>query len=547
MVALEQHLIETRRQTWQRELDTTKSAAERNRLGQFATPYSLALQIAAYVRSLLPPAHPPLRFADPSVGSGSFYSAAVHTFGPEEFELATGIELDPAFADAAEALWGCSGLRLVRGDFTRVITQTPCPPAPNLILANPPYVRHHHLERNEKLRLQALVLRRTGLKISGLAGLYVYFLLLATAWMEKGGIAAWLIPSEFMDVNYGAPLREFLSTRVTLRRIHRFDPAEVQFDDALVSSTIVVFENTPAPAAHHAEFSFGGPLAAPVIAEAIDCARLCTAPKWSAFPRHAANDRHTSRETDGGPRLGDFFRIQRGVATGCNDYFIIPRIEARRLGLPATCLRPILPSPRHLTATVIEAESDAYPRLDAQLCLIDCDLPEEQIATLHPALWAYLQSAEAAGVRDGYLVRSRSPWYKQEQRQPAPFLCTYMGRGTQDKAPFRFIWNRSAAIATNLYLLLTPQNGLAKMLDAHPERAAWIHTWLSQVTGNELRGEGRVYGGGLNKIEPRELARISAKTLLTQWPEIGSINDMQAELFPPGELLKTPLRVSPSH
>lgn len=538
MVALEQHLLETHRQAWQREIDATKSAEERNRLGQFATPYPLAIQIAAYVRSLLPPSHPPLRFADPSIGSGSFYSAAAHVFGRDGLDLATGIELDPAFADAAEALWGSSGLHLVRGDFTRVITQSACPPAPNLILANPPYVRHHHLDRDEKLRLQSLVLRRTGLKTSGLAGLYVYFLILATTWMEKSGLAAWLIPSEFMDVNYGATLREFLATHVTLRRIHRFDPAEVQFDDALVSSAIVVFENTPAPAAHHAEFTFGGPLAAPVVSESVGRARLRESGKWSSFPRHASNDRHGSHEGDG-PRLGDFFRIQRGIATGCNDYFILPRAEASRLVLPAAYLRSILPSPRHLPTTVIESDADGYPRIDPQLCLLDCDLPEEQVAAHHPALWAYLQTAESAGVKDGYLVRSRAPWYKQEQRQPAPFLCTYMGRGTKDKAPFRFIWNRSAAIATNLYLMLTPQRGLATMLQAHPERAAWIHQWLGQVTGDELRGEGRVYGGGLNKIEPKELARISAQQLLAHWPEIGFVGNTQGELFPNTGLAKS--------
>lgn len=40
------------------------------------------------------------------------------------------------------------------------------------------------------------------------------------------------------------------------------------------------------------------------------------------------------------------------------------------------------------------------------------------------------------------------------------------------------------------------------------------------LTGHELRGEGRVYGGGLNKIEPSELGRISAKRFLELWPEL---------------------------
>src|SRR5260370_16128082 len=109
-----------------------------------------------------------------------------------------------------------------------------------------------------------------------------------------------------------------------------------------------------------------------------------------------------------------------------------------------------------------------------------------------------------------------------------------MGRGSREKKPFRFILNRSKAIGTNLYLMLYPQNGLAAMLRKHPEGALGVHELLGRVTGHELRGEGRVYGGGLHKIEPRELGRISAAAMVERWPELQEslIRVRAASLFP---------------
>ncbi|MFY9261793.1 MAG: N-6 DNA methylase [Gallionella sp.] len=523
-------LIESRRQAIQADIDARKSAAERNRLGQFATPNALAVDIARYIESALVQTQSSIRFADPSIGSGSFFSAALAVFGSKRIASAIGVELDPAFADAARHLWGDEGLEVLLGDFTRVIANGSCPTAPNVILANPPYVRHHHMSKEDKERLQDLTFKMSGVEVSGLAGLYVYFLLLATAWLEEGGVAAWLIPSEFMDVNYGAALKSYLADRVTLIRAHRFDPDDVQFGDALVSSVVLVFRKTPPAADHTVEFTFGGTLAEPHARDLVPRERLGESRKWTVYPSHAKNDRQTI--SDGkGPTLGDFFRVQRGIATGCNKFFVLDRAEAMRLELPSKYLRPILPSPRHLKTTSIDADGDGYPLLDHQLCVIDCNLPEPMVKALYPALWEYLQTAQSLGIMDGYLIGKRSPWYRQEQRESTPFLCTYMGRGSDDKQPFRFIWNRSKAIGTNLYLMLNPQNSLAAMLRQHPDRAETVHALLGQVTGNELRGEGRVYGGGLNKIEPSELARISAASFVELWPEIMFDVQPQGKLF----------------
>jgi hypothetical protein len=518
MIAHQDNTTEERRQAVQEKIDATRSMSERNRLGQFATPNALAVDIAHYLDSVSGKPGS-IRFADPAVGSGSFFSAALAVFGAKRIHSAVGIELDPIFARAARDLWAGDGLKVIQGDFTRVVAGGDAPSPPNLVLANPPYVRHHHLDRETKERLQALAHEMAGVEVNGLAGLYVYFLLLASAWMEEGGYAAWLIPSEFMDVNYGIALKRFLADRVTLIRAHRFSPDDVQFGDALVSSVVLVFRKALPPAGHGPEFTFGGGLNEPCASERVPIEKLRGSRKWTIYPTHVGNDRRTLSDGNG-PMLSDFLRIQRGIATGGNKFFVLQRTDAKRRGLPAKYLRPILPSPRNLRTTVIEADGDGYPLIDPQLCLIDCDLPEALVAERYPALWRYLQTAESSGIRGGYLINKRNPWYRQEQREPSPFLCTYMGRGTNDKQPFRFIRNRSLAIGTNLYLMLYPIKGLAIMFRRHPERSADLHELLCLVTGHELRGEGRVYGGGLNKIEPRELGRVSAASLVERWPEL---------------------------
>lgn len=521
---------EVRRQAVQAALDAQKTATERNRLGQFATPIALAVEIARYVEAIAGRRLDSVRFADPSIGTGSFFSAALAVFGRERLGSAVGVEIDPEFAAAARGLWSASGLDVVQGDFTKIIASADRPPSPNLVLANPPYVRHHHLDASEKKRLQALALELTEIRVNGLAGLYVYFCLLATVWMAPGGYAAWLVPSEFMDVNYGAALKQFLTDRVTLLRVHRFDPADVQFGDALVSSCILVFRNEPPASEHAVEFTLGGSLAGPRARALVPLGPLRNSRKWTAYPNDPRNDRHSSNRDDL-PTLGDLFRIQRGIATGGNKFFVLDRQDAERLGLPDCYLRPILPSPRHLKTTEIDGDEDGHPRIDRPLCLIDCDLPEPVLQAEQPALWEYLSKAADLGVRDGYLVRKRNPWYKQERRAPAPYLCTYMGRGSDQKQPFRLIWNRSRAIATNLYLMLFPRENLSRLLRDSPEAAGEVFALLGELTGYELRGEGRVYGGGLNKIEPAELGRVRATRLVSRWPELGNGQPKQGTLF----------------
>ena len=80
MITFENSSIESRRQAIQTDIDTGKSATERNRLGQFATPNALAIDVARYVESVIGSTPGTIRFADPSIGSGSFFFSRTHRF-----------------------------------------------------------------------------------------------------------------------------------------------------------------------------------------------------------------------------------------------------------------------------------------------------------------------------------------------------------------------------------------------------------------------------------------------------------------------------------
>jgi len=511
----------------QERLDAAKTQAYRNRLGQFATPRELAAEIIGCVASLLPP-RSKIRFLEPGFGTGPFYSALLRSVPPSRVETAVGYEVDPYYAEPAKELWKGTGLELCIRDFTGAEPPKSERQKFNFVVCNPPYVRHHHLSQAQKHDLQAALCRYAGIQLNGLSGLYTYFLVLSKAWMSRNGVGAWLIPSEFMDVNYGRRVKQFLLEDVTLHRVHRFDPNDVQFGDALVSSAVLFLENGSPPKDHEVQFSFGGTITAPKSSESIRASDLRHVSKWTRLPMNGAVVRRKGGET-----LGDLFSIKRGVATGSNEFFMLAPERIAEWSLPDEFLTPILPSPRHLETDEIFAGRRGDPKIRKRLFLLVCDLPEKEVRDKHPALYRYIRHGIEAGVHERYLSRHRDPWYSQEKRPPAPFLCTYMGRATKTSdVPFRFILNHSNATAANVYLMLYPSAPLTSILRDAPGVARAVWKVLSSLPAETLIGEGRVYGGGLHKLEPRELANVPADPVLRILHDAaGFTMDTQLQLF----------------
>ena len=518
-------VLDDRRLELQAGLDAQKTGADRNKMGQFATPTPLARDVLRYGLSLLRGGEP-VRFLDPAIGTGSFYSALRSEVGDRAIEQAVGYEIDLHYGTPARELWASQGLDYRLGDFTRQDAD----PRFNLLICNPPYVRHHHLSNDDKARLGLLSAKVTGKRFSGLAGLYCYFMAIADQWMEPGGVAGWLIPSEFMDVNYGQAVKRYLLDKVELLHIHRFDPNDVQFADALVSSAVVWFRKAKPSRDHEVTFSFGGTMNEPKLVKRVPSRDLAKEAKWTRFP--VSDVRGLSNI----PVLSDYFRVKRGIATGDNGYFIMSEDKVREAGFPMDAFRPILPSPRHLPVDEVKADEDGLPLIDKRLLLLDPKMPAAEIEAEHPELAAYLEEGRQARLHEGYLCSRRNPWYSQEKRDPPPIICTYLGRSDKKSGrPFRFILNESNAIMANVYLGLHPTPIMVEAM--HRDQSIIRRAWeaLNRISPEALLGEGRVYGGGLHKLEPKELSNLPVPEIAAMVGELcilqrqGSLELMAAE------------------
>jgi hypothetical protein len=177
--------------------------------------------------------------------------------------------------------------------------------------------------------------------------------------------------------------------------------------------------------------------------------------------------------------------------------------------IPRRYLKPILPSPRYVRDPVIEAGADGTPAVERFGYLLDCTASPDEIKRNCPGLWSYLEEGVAQGLPERHLCSQRDAWYFQEKREPAPFIVSYMGRSRDQRScPIRFFVNFSSAIVTNVFLNLYPTAELADILGGNRSRMLEFCEALNAIPMESILHAGRAYGGGLHKIEPKELREV---------------------------------------
>jgi hypothetical protein len=193
----------------------------------------------------------------------------------------------------------------------------------DIVIANPPYVRH------ELIKEQKPLLEAEGYETyTGTSDLFVYFYERAIQLLKPNGVLTFITSNKFYRAGYGEQLRVHLSENLTLHTLIDFRDAPV-FNGVIAYASILIGQKEKAPANHQVAalpWDQQKPAAAlPVeIAKAFPVAQSSLTPDGWRLVSPAIEVLLAKLRQTGTP-LGEYVqdRFYRGVLTGFNEAFVI--------------------------------------------------------------------------------------------------------------------------------------------------------------------------------------------------------------------------------
>jgi SAM-dependent methyltransferase len=329
---------------------------------------------------------------DPCCGGGALLAAAERlTRGVGARLELRGLDLSPLAAAATRARLELLGARaeIRRGDALAARW-----PAADLVLANPPFLRHEALPPAEKARAA----RRSGL--SRQADLSAH---LAAVALRRAPVVALVWPRALDTARSAAPLLAEARARGAFR-VRLRSRAAGSFA-ASVDTRLAVWVAGAAEDAPDLEAEV--PLAALADAEAAALAGGAGGRRVRAL--------RARRTPAGAVPLGELCAVRFGLKSGCNDFFHLRPLGGGRYRSPllgeveldAADVVPLLASLREAAAPAVAAPARVLFRP----------------ATAQGLAARYLAGGEAAGVHRRPTCAGRSPWWRiAGGRGPAPVL-----------------------------------------------------------------------------------------------------------------------------
>ncbi len=360
------------------------------------------------------------------------------------------------------------------------------------IICNPPYFNFHDYDNKNVLKE---IEKKISCKLNGLTNLYTLFLIKSIYQLNENGRAAFIIPSEFLNSDYGKLIKSYLVKSKTLRHIAVFNFNENIFDDALTTSSIFLcandkksgkvqfsnvsnlndFSNIERVIEYYPDYLNND--------RTVEFDNLDPALKWRVYyqEQNAVKYKYLVPFTNYG-------KVVRGIATGSNEYFAFSLSKANKFGISKKYLLPCI-------CKAIDSKNSFFTKddfnklkaTDKSVFLLNAVNPDDNVNN-------YIAKGEEQGINKKYLTANRNPWHSLENRPPSPIWVSVFNR-----TGLRFVRNEAGISNLTTFHCIYLNMFSASKTDLF---FAYLLTEVSKQIFNDNRRE---YGNGLQKFEPNDL------------------------------------------
>ncbi len=473
----------------EKEYITHSSYEYRKKLGQFFTPPVIANFMVEWVVDN----RQQINLLDPALGLGIFFRSITEKYPSlvRDFVF-TGYDIDREMVQKSKTILLPEHLHLTlkNEDYLTTDWKTRY----DGIICNPPYLKFHDYATKDCL---LDIFKQREMKLSGFTNIYSLFLLKSLQQLKPGGRMSYIVPSEFLNADYGRAVKKYLLESGMLRYAIVIDFSTEVFENVLTTALILLLANDSD--SEGVEFInihklddltrvksyLQNETTSIKLGHVVPMKDLEPQKKWRMYYKGLKHKQYHNLVP-----FSRYVNVSRGIATGANEYFTFSRRKREEYLIPETCLLPCLTKAQDARkhfftqddfVNLVERNRDVY-------------LLNAQNASEDENVQRYLTFGQELGIDQRYLTSHRKPWYSIENRPPAPILVTVFNR-----SGLRFVKNEVGVYN------LTAFHSIYFKEEVLSRRRLLMAYLITDVAREIFADSRREYGGGLKKFEPNDL------------------------------------------
>lgn len=445
------------------------------------------------------------RILEPSFGGCGFITAALNQlseFGATKpISQIYGCDVDPAAYETLgrTLVTELPGKNFLIQDFLQTTKKSWSPSNFDVVLGNPPYVSHHNMNHDQKIRAKEALLR-TECTLSGTASLWAYFVLHSISFLNQGGRLAFILPISFLTSLYAKKIQNLLiehfsSTLIIRKHFHSFKAAGASERTIAVladgySKDEISGKMQIVSAASMSDFedaALGKTSSSEVINGTSQRKFMRRGLPPLSFERELQDHQSAS--------ISDLMKVEIGLVTGANKFFIVSQKTVNDWRLPKRALLPILARSADCDGLEYTDEDKERANAESKRCWL---FRPTTLGERGGAIRRYLGSVPKDIRCNTAWFKKRKNWYAPEGYASPNAFITYMNH----LGP-RLILNTACVDCTNTLHRVNFGDSISH--NREKLIAVSLQTTFSQISAERV---GRVYGGGVLKLEPSELRRL---------------------------------------